>query len=85
MADIKISSDSELFNTLSHNRTLAWTKEVVQCCFTTLREKRVEIGAKVVRHGRYVIFKFAGVAVPRDLFQKNLTTIGDLRRKFTPL
>jgi hypothetical protein len=32
-----------------------------------LREKLVKIGAKVVRHGRYVTFQLAEVAVPRDL------------------
>jgi hypothetical protein len=28
----------------------------------------VKIGAKVVRHSRYVIFQLAEVAVPRELF-----------------
>ena len=37
---------------------------------TTLRDKLVKIGAKVVRHGRYVTFQLAEVAVPRDLFRK---------------
>ena len=34
---------------------------------TTLREKLVKIGAKVVRHRRSVIFQMAEVAVPRAL------------------
>ena len=46
---------------------------------TTLREKLVKIGAKVVRHGRYVTFQLAEVAVPRELFQKILSLIDDLR------
>ena len=33
---------------------------------------QVKIGAKIVRHGRYVIFQMAEVAVPRDLFQEIL-------------
>ena len=40
---------------------------------TTLRDKLVKIGAKVVRHGRYVTFQLAEVAVPRDLFRKILS------------
>ena len=48
---------------------------------TTLREKLVKIGAKVVRHGRYVTFQLAEVAVPRNLFQKILSLIDDLRRR----
>ncbi len=35
---------------------------------TTLREKLVKIGAKVVRHGRSVTFQLAEVAIPRRLF-----------------
>jgi hypothetical protein len=35
---------------------------------TTLREKLVKIGDKVVRHVKYVIFQRAEVAVPRPLF-----------------
>jgi len=29
----------------------------------------VKIGAKIVRHGRYVTFQMAEVAVPSELFQ----------------
>jgi hypothetical protein len=32
---------------------------------TTLREKLVKIGARIVRHGRYIVFQLAEVAVPR--------------------
>jgi len=31
----------------------------------------VKIGAKVVRHGHYVIFQIAEVAVPKELFQES--------------
>jgi hypothetical protein len=35
---------------------------------TTLREKPITIGAKVVRYAKHVTFRMAEVAVPRDLF-----------------
>jgi hypothetical protein len=35
---------------------------------TTLGEKLIKIGAKVVSHGRYVAFQMAEVAIPRNLF-----------------
>ena len=35
---------------------------------TTLKEKLIKIGAKVVSHARYVVFQMAEVAMPRDLF-----------------
>jgi|TARA_B100000315_G_scaffold146694_1_gene135598 hypothetical protein len=47
---------------------------------TSLREKLVKIGAKVVRHGRTVTFQMADVAVRRDLFRKILRLIDRLRR-----
>ena len=58
-------------------KTERWT-------LTTLRETLVKIGAKVVRHGRYVTFQLAEVAVPRSLFEKILSLIDDLRRRPVP-
>ena len=46
---------------------------------TTLREKLIKIGAKVVRHSRKIVFQMAEVAVPRALFQTILERIGRLR------
>ena len=54
-------------------------KEVEHWSLTTLREKLVKIGAKVVRHGRYVTFQLAEVAVPRMLFAEILRLIAQLR------
>ena len=46
---------------------------------TSLREKLVKIGAKVVSHGRYLTFQMAEVAVSRQMFQEILTLIARLR------
>jgi Transposase DDE domain group 1 len=46
---------------------------------TTLREKLIKIGAKVVRHSRKIVFQMAEVAVPRALFRAILEGIGRLR------
>jgi len=46
---------------------------------TTLREKLIKIGAKVVHHARYVTFQMAEVAVPRQLFRAILDRIRRLR------
>ncbi len=42
-----------------------------------------KIGAKVVRHGRYITFQLAEVAIPRSLFANILRLIDGLRP--TPL
>ena len=48
---------------------------------TTLREKVVKIGAKVIAHARSTVFQMAEVAVPRELFRRILAMIDDLRPK----
>ncbi len=58
--------------------------EVKHLSLTTLREKLLKIGAKVVRHGCYVNFQLAEVAVSRDLFRKILSLIDDLRPRPAP-
>ena len=49
---------------------------------TTLRDKLIKIGAKVVNHARYVIFQMAEVAVSQKMFAAILGRIGRLRLLF---
>ncbi len=65
-------------------RTLAMPKTAEPRSLTSLREKRLKIGAKVVSHGRYVTFQMAEVAVPRKMFQEILTLIARLRAPPAP-
>jgi len=60
-------------------RRLALPKGVKHWSLTTLREKLIKIGAKVVTHSRYVIFQMAEVAVPQWLFRAILERIRRLR------
>jgi len=60
-------------------RTLALPEAVEHWSLTTLREKLIKIGAKVVRHGRYITFQLAEVAIPRTLFAEILGLIDGLR------
>ncbi len=54
-------------------------KPVNKWSLRTLREKLIKIGAKVVRHSRYVLFQMAEVAVPKALFREILDRIRQLR------
>ena len=67
------------YNLANFLRSLALPREVTQWSLTTLREKLVKIGARIVRHGRYVVFQLAEVAVPRALFAAILRRIDRLR------
>jgi Transposase DDE domain group 1 len=67
------------YNLANFLRRLVLPKPVRSWTLTTLREKLVKIGAKVVSHSKYVIFQLAEVAVPRKLFAAILARIGRLR------
>jgi len=70
--------------TLAYNlgnflRRLALPKSVKKWSLTTLRDKLIKIGARVVSHSRYVIFQMAEVMVSKRLFQEILDRIGRLK------
>ena len=67
------------YNLANFLRSLALPREVAQWSLTTLREKLVKIGARIVRHGRYLVFQLAEVAVPRAPFAAILRRIDRLR------
>jgi Transposase DDE domain group 1 len=63
----------------SHEQTSAQPKEGEHWSLTTLREKLVKIGARIVPQGRYTVFQLAEVAMPRALFAEILRRIDRLR------
>ncbi len=67
------------YNLANFVRRLALPGSAKHWSLTTLREKLIEIGAKVVRHARYVTFQMAEVAIPRRLFATILRRISRLR------
>ena len=67
------------YNLANFLRSLALPTEVAHWSLTTLRAKLVKIGARIVRHGRYLVFQLAEVAVPRALFAAILRRIDRLR------
>jgi len=60
-------------------RRLALPKPIKDWSLRTMREKLVKIGAKVVRHARYVTFQLAEVLVSRSLFREILERIYRLK------
>ena len=54
---------------------------VAQWSLTSLREKLIEIEAKVVRHARHAVFQMVEVAVPNELLEKILRLIDGLKRQ----
>jgi hypothetical protein len=66
------------YNLANALRQLVLPKPIRGWTLTTLRQKLIKIGAKVVRHSKYVLFQLAEVAVPRKLFARILGRIARL-------
>jgi hypothetical protein len=76
---VRLQLHALAYNLGNFLRTLATPEPIKDWSLTSLKEKLIKIGAKVVRHGRYVAFQMAEVAVPRHLFVDILRLIAELR------
>lgn len=76
---VRLQLHSLTYKLANFLRTLALPEEMEGWSLTTIREKVVKIGAKVITHARYAVFQMAEVAVPRDLLRRILDMIDDLR------
>ena len=81
---VRLQLHALVYNLGNFMRTLAMRKAVAQWSLTSLREKLIKIGAKIVSHGRYVTFQLAEAAVPRRLFAEILSLIARLRAPPAP-
>ena len=72
------------YNLGNFMRTLAMPKVAKPWSLTSLREKLIKIGAKVVRRGRYVTFQMAEVAVSRQMFAEIVSLIAQQRAPPAP-
>jgi hypothetical protein len=65
-------------------RTLATPEPIKDWSLTSLKEKLIKIGAKVVSRSRYVALQMAEVAIPRRMFQEIFRLIAELRPRPPP-
>jgi hypothetical protein len=76
---VRLQLHALAYNIGNFMRTLATPRTAEPWSLTSLREKLIKIGAKVVSHGRYGTFQMAEVAVPRQMFADILSLIDALR------
>ena len=76
---VRLQLHALAYNLGNFLRTLATPEPIKDWSLTSLKEKLIKIGAKVVSHGRYVAFQMAEVAIPRNLFADILRLIAELR------
>ena len=81
---VRLQLHALAYNLGNFMRTLAMPKTAEPWSLTSLREKLIKIGAKLVSHGRYVTFQMAEVAVSQKMFAEILTLIARLRAPPAP-
>jgi hypothetical protein len=75
---VRLQLHALAYNLGNFLRTLATPELIKDWSLTSLKEKLIKIGAKLVSHGRYVAFQMAEVAIPRHLFADILRLIAEL-------
>ncbi len=81
---VRLQLHALAYNLGNFMRTLAIPDPIKDWSLTSLKEKLIKIGAKVVSHGRYVTFQLAEVAVSRQMFADILSLIARLRTPPAP-
>jgi hypothetical protein len=81
---VRLQHHALAYNLGNFLRSLATPEPIKNWSLTSLKEKLIKIGAKVVSHGRYVAFQMAEVAIARQMFQKILRLIAELRPQPPP-
>jgi Transposase DDE domain group 1 len=76
---VRLQLHALAYNLGNFLRTLATPEPIKEWSLTSLKEKLIKIGAKLVSHGRYVAFQMAEVAVTRIMFAEILRLIAELR------
>jgi hypothetical protein len=81
---VRLQLHALAYNLGNFMRTLTMPKAAEPWSLTSLREKQVKVGAKVVSHSRYVTFQMAELAVSRQMFKEILMLIARLRAPPAP-
>ena len=76
---VRLQLHALAYNLANFLRTLAMPKAIESWSLTSLRERLIKTGARLVRHGRYALFQMAEAAVPRTVFVSILALIHGLR------
>jgi hypothetical protein len=76
---VRLQLHALAYNLANFLRTLATPDEIGTWSLTSLRERLIKTGARLVRHARYAIFQMAEAALPRRVFAGILARINGLR------
>jgi len=77
--EVRLQLHALAYNLANFLRTLATPEIIETWSLTSLRERVIKTGARLVHHGRYAIFQMAAGALPREVFAGILNLINTLR------
>ena len=76
---VRLQIHALAYNLANFLRTLATSMQTETWSLTSLRERLIKTGARLVRHALYAVFQMAGAALPRQVFAGILALINGLR------
>jgi hypothetical protein len=76
---VRLQLHALAYNLANFLRTLATPEAIERWTLTSLRERLIKTGTRLVRHGRYAVFQIAEAALPQTVFASILTLINGLR------
>jgi hypothetical protein len=76
---VRLQLHALAYNLANFLRTLATPEAIETWSLTSLRERLIKTGARLVQHARYAVFQFAEAALPRSVFAGVLGLINGLR------
>jgi hypothetical protein len=76
---VRLQLHALAYNLANFVRTLALPKAIETWSLTSLRERLIKTGTRLVRHGRYAVFQMAEAALPRAVFHAIIGRINALR------
>jgi hypothetical protein len=76
---VRLQLHALAYNLANFLRTLVTPEGIETWSLTSLRERLIKTGARLVRHARYAVFQLAEAALPRAVFAGVLDLINSLR------
>ena len=76
---VRLQLHALAYNLANFLRTAATPELIERWSLTSLRERLIKTGTRLVRHGRYAIFQMAAAALPQAVFAGILGLINTLR------
>lgn len=77
--EVRLQLHALAYNLANFLHTLATPEAIERWSLTSLCERLIKIGARLVRHARYAVFQMAEAALPKGIFAGILALINGLR------